>query len=269
MYSWFILRSSLEIRANAEFLVKVSLTFLVIALLSGCSLLSVESAGKVAPSTSEVEEISHKRTKRPPLQVTVKSSQTKREEGELLAPELTLTPEVKDQLYYFLGENRRFVVASLERLNQVERVISNAFRRNGVPQELIAVGFVESGFISDAKSASGARGIWQFMKGTARSYDLKINLFRDERLDPRKSSNAAAKHLRDLYTQFDDWLLALAAYNCGASAVSRAIAREGKRDFWELSYLRSFSRETREFVPKVIAAAIILDDPSRFGFAAR
>jgi membrane-bound lytic murein transglycosylase D len=140
------------------------------------------------------------------------------------------------------------------------------FEGHGVPTELLSVAAVESGFNPKAASPAGARGMWQFMKSTARLYGLKVGKKQDERLDPELSSAAAAKHLRDLFVSFQDWHLALAAYNAGSGAVNKVMAREGESDFWELARNGNLPRETRKFVPRVIALSLIFADPSRYGF---
>ncbi len=240
--------------------------FLVLLLCSATGCASIWGGGMPPSESSEMQGAP---PKRPRNSITVRPIRKKGEKEDLPAPELVVTPEVRDQLLSYLGENRKFVVEALERLKDHRRPINAAFNRNGVPEELIAVGFVESGFKVNARSPAGARGMWQFMKGTAKAYGLTINILKDDRLDPKKSSDAASRHLRDLYLQFRDWNLALAAYNAGSATVTRALRNSKNQDFWSLIYSGGFKRETREFVPRVLAAAIILDDPSRFGFEGR
>jgi len=108
--------------------------------------------------------------------------------------------------------------------------------------------------------------MWQFMAGTARRYGLRVDRWVDERLDPEKSTVAAAAYLRDLYNQFGSWALAQAAYNAGEVKVTRAIQKTGSRDFWTLAQSRHLRRETKEFVPQIHAATVIGRDPDRYGF---
>jgi membrane-bound lytic murein transglycosylase D len=128
-------------------------------------------------------------------------------------------------------------------------------RAHGLPEELIAVVAVESGFRPSVLSPKGARGLWQLMPETARRYGLAVGREADERLDPLKSTHAAARYLSDLYAQFADWPLALAAYNAGEQRVERALSRMGARDFWTLARHAALPKETRAYVPAVLSRA--------------
>jgi membrane-bound lytic murein transglycosylase D len=125
---------------------------------------------------------------------------------------------------------------------------------------------VESLFKPQAYSRARARGIWQFVKGTARLYGLKVGWWLDERLDYRKATRSAALCLKDLYEQFGSWYLALAAYNGGPGRVARVIQRYGEMDYWTMAKRRLLPRETRNFVPSILAAIIISRNPGRYGF---
>lgn len=128
------------------------------------------------------------------------------------------------------------------------------FREEGLPTELLVVAGVESNFKPFALSPKGARGLWQFMPATARRYGLRVDAFYDDRLDAEKSTRAAARYLRDLYAQFQNWPLALAAYNAGEDSVQKAIDRGGHADFWHLSNQKHLPKETRAYVPAVLKA---------------
>jgi len=142
---------------------------------------------------------------------------------------------------------------------------SRIFGEVGVPAEYLAVAQVESNFNPAALSPKGAFGLWQLMPSTARRYGLRVDSSRDDRADPEKATRAAARYLRDLYVQFGDWLLALAAYNAGEDLVQKAVERGGTADFWSLSDARQLPKETRNYVPAVLAA-VRLGDSSGTAF---
>ena len=180
---------------------------------------------------------------------------------------LVLNPPVERSLHYFQnGIHDRFQ-EYLTRFKQYKGVVQQVFAEFGLPVELSYLSIVESGFNPKALSRARAAGPWQFMKATGRRYGLKVDWHVDERRDPVKSTVAAAHHLRDLYDQFGSWPLALAAYNAGAGKVSRAIRKSGTQDYWKIRqswrYLR---RETRDYVPRFIAAALIAMNPTDYGF---
>jgi peptidoglycan lytic transglycosylase D len=134
-----------------------------------------------------------------------------------------------------------------------------------VPPELVYLALVESEFRPDARSWVSAFGMWQFMPETGERFGLRQDAWIDERGDPVKGAEAAAKYLRALYDQFHDWNLAMAAYNAGERAVARAIERQGTSDFWELSRRGALPQETRDYVPRIHAAMTIARDPARYG----
>lgn len=131
-------------------------------------------------------------------------------------------------------------------------IFEETFSRYGLPLELKYLAIIESGLNPTARSRAGALGMWQFMYTTARSYGLKINSFVDERMDVEKAADAAARYLRDAYTVFGDWNLAICSYNCGAGNVQKAIRRSGSRKFWDIYDF--LPRETRGYVPAMIGA---------------
>jgi len=134
------------------------------------------------------------------------------------------------------------------------------FTELGVPVEFLAIAQVESNFNPAAHSPKGALGLWQLMPYTARRYGLRVDGDHDERADPEKATRAAARYLRDLHTQFGDWLLALAAYNAGEDLVQTAVERAGTTDYWSLSNARKLPQETRNYVPAVLAAMRLSDN---------
>jgi membrane-bound lytic murein transglycosylase D len=145
-------------------------------------------------------------------------------------------------------------------------MIQAVFKTHGLPAELAWVAMIESGFNPVAVSRAGAKGLWQFMEETARRYGLRVDPWVDERLDPEKSTVAAAMYLRDLFGQFGSWLLAKAAYNAGELKVSQALRRSQTNDFWALTRGRLLREETKRFVPAILAATLIGLNPEQYGF---
>jgi membrane-bound lytic murein transglycosylase D len=142
-------------------------------------------------------------------------------------------------------------------------MMRKVFREEGVPEDLIFVGLVESAYNPYARSVAGATGIWQFVRGTGRRYGLKQAGVIDERHDPEKSTRAAARYLQDLYGMFGDWHMALAAYNAGEYRVLKVIEKTGIKDFWHMSRRGLLPRETINYVPAVLAAIVIGKEKSR------
>lgn len=166
----------------------------------------------------------------------------------------------------YSGKLHDFIAASMKRSGKYEARFREIFAEEGVPQDLIYLAHTESGFKTSAYSRAHARGIFQFISGTARRYGMRVDWWVDERADPEKSCRASARYLKDLYDEFGDWSLALAGYNAGEGRVRRSIRKAGTKDFWELARRRFFRRETRNYVPAIMAATIISKDPESFGF---
>ncbi len=167
---------------------------------------------------------------------------------------------------YFQGRGQGAMDKVLARSGLYRPMISRVLRKQGLPQDLIYLAGAESAFNPFALSRAGAKGIWQLMMGRAREYGLKRTRWVDEREDPLKSTEAAAAHLKDLYQEFGDWYLAMAAYNCGPGTVKRAIERTGYADFWKLRELHALPRETENYVPIILATALIAKSPKAYGF---
>ena len=168
----------------------------------------------------------------------------------------------------FQGRLRDYIDESLRRGSKYLPMIQTVFRAEGLPLDLAYIPVIESGFKTNALSKANAKGPWQFMKATAVEQGLKHDWYVDERSDPEKATVAAAKYLKSLYKMFDgDWHLVLAAYNGGLGRVQRAIKRSGREDFWELSATsRYLPKETREYVPLILAAIIVAKNPAQYGF---
>jgi membrane-bound lytic murein transglycosylase D len=177
-----------------------------------------------------------------------------------------LNQQVQFFLDRFTRERRQVIDKWFGRAGRYLEMIRDTLRDHGLPEDLAFVAMIESGFNPVAVSRAGAKGLWQFMAGTARRYGLRVDQWVDERLDPEKSTLAAAAYLRDLYAQFGSWSLAQAAYNAGEMTVTRAIRSVGSKDFWALARSSSLARETKDFVPQIHAATVIGQDPSRYGF---
>src|SRR6266700_864117 len=178
---------------------------------------------------------------------------------------LMMTDQVAGYINYFSTRGRGTLERGLTRSGRYREMIQRTFKEEGVPQDLIYLAQAESGFHPYAVSRAGARGIWQFMGSRARAYDLHRDAWTDERQDPEKSTRAAARHLKDLYNQFGDWYLAMAAYNSGPGTVQSAVKRTGYADFWELYRRNVLPKETRNYVPIIVAVTIMAKNPGQYG----
>ena len=179
---------------------------------------------------------------------------------------LTVADPVLSYLNFFETPRGRAIVArGLRRAGRYREMISRVLREEGLPQDLIYVAQAESAFEPLALSRARALGIWQFVAGSAAKYGLDHTWWVDERRDPEKSTRAAAHYLRDLYGMFGDWYLALAAYNTGEGNVMKAVERTGYADFWELHRRNALPRQTRNYVPIILALAMIAKDPAKHG----
>jgi membrane-bound lytic murein transglycosylase D len=164
------------------------------------------------------------------------------------------------------GYRRAVVERWLIRAGRYLPMVLNVFRQKGLPEELVFTAMIESGFDPLAVSRAGARGLWQFMAPTAKRYGLRVDRWMDERLDPEKSTAAAARHFIDLYAVFGSWNLAQAAYNAGERTVLEAIRAMGTSDFWALTRGRRLADETKNYIPAIKAATLIAREPERYGF---
>jgi membrane-bound lytic murein transglycosylase D len=180
--------------------------------------------------------------------------------------EIPLNPKVLSYVDLFSGRLKGYLEDGLNRGAQYLPMIQEVFRAEGLPLDLAYVPLIESAFKPNAVSRAKARGMWQFMRGTALENGLQHDWYIDERADPEKATRAAAKYLKTLYGTFGDWHLALASYNGGPGRVQRAMTRSGKDDFWELTTTtRYLPRETRDYVPLILAAVIIARNPAQYG----
>ena len=178
---------------------------------------------------------------------------------------LMMTDQVAGFISYFSNRGRGILERALARSGRYREMMLPILKQEGVPQDLIYLAQAESGFHPLAVSRVGARGIWQFMGSRARGYGLSHNIYVDDRQDPEKSTRAAARHLKDLYNQFGDWYLAMAAYNSGPGTVQAAVKRTGYADFWELYNRNVLPRETKNYVPIILAVTIMAKNPKQYG----
>src|ERR1700676_2801089 len=182
---------------------------------------------------------------------------------------LTVNDEVLSFLNFFQTPRGRAIVETgLRRSGRYREMIARVLHEEGVPQDLIYLAQAESAFQPLALSRAGARGIWQFVAWRGQQYGLRHTWWIDERQDPEKATRAAAQHLRDLYHLFGDWYLAMAAYNCGPGNVQKAIERTGYADFWELYRRNVLPKETKNYVPIILALTLIAKDAPHYGIQA-
>lgn len=179
---------------------------------------------------------------------------------------IVMDTSVQNHIRYFNTSIRNRFEQWLVRLSRYQPLVETIFSEFDLPSDLIYLSLVESGFNPYAYSRAKATGPWQFMKGTAKVYGLRVDQYVDERRDPIKSTIAAARYLRDLYDLFGAWPLAMAAYNAGEGKVMRALHKAQAESFSEISKTRLIRRETKEYVPRFMAATIIAKNPDHYGF---
>ena len=176
---------------------------------------------------------------------------------------LIFNDQVRAVVYYLQNRKWNVVTRAFERASRYLPMMRQIFQEEGLPFDLLNLAFIESAVNPWATSRAKAAGIWQFMPSTGRLYGMQVGWWLDERRDPEKSTRGAAQYLKKLYEMFEDWPLALAAYNVGEGAIQNAIQRQKTRDFWALR----LPKETRLFVPAFMAMTIIAREPERYGFS--
>ncbi|MBW1916137.1 MAG: LysM peptidoglycan-binding domain-containing protein [Deltaproteobacteria bacterium] len=181
---------------------------------------------------------------------------------------VTVNKQVQYYLDFFTGRHRKNFAIWLSRSGRYLPMIHEHLSAAGLPEDLVYLAMIESGYNERAYSRARAVGVWQFIKPTGRYYGLEINTYVDERRDPVKSTEAAIAYLSDLYSEFDSWYLAVAAYNAGEGKIRRAIKKYNTTDFWEIAQGKYLKLETKRYVPKLIAAIIISKEPEKYGFEA-
>ncbi|MBZ0221027.1 MAG: transglycosylase SLT domain-containing protein [Candidatus Methylomirabilis sp.] len=207
----------------------------------------------------------------PPFLVAEASIEEAMEAGEVPGlPEIPIVvnKNVESFIRYFQTNGRKHFEKWLDRSAEYMHMLQGILRENGLPEDLSYIALIESGLNPTVRSHANAVGMWQFIKGTAVRYGLRVDWWIDERRDPEKATYAAASYLKNLYGMFGSWYLAAASYNAGEGRVARAIKKQGTEDFWELaSRKKALHRETREYVPKYLAALTIAKDPELYGFS--
>src|SRR5271157_2334132 len=178
---------------------------------------------------------------------------------------LSVNDAVLGYIHYFSGRGHKTLVGGLQRSGRYRPMIQRILDEEGLPPEIIHVAQAESGFIPRALSRRAAGGMWQFLKWRGNEYGLQQTRYTDDRMDPEKATRAAARHLRDLYQEFGDWYLAMAAYDCGPVAVERAVERTGYADFWELRSRGVLPLETTNYVPIILAMTIMEKNAAEYG----
>lgn len=179
---------------------------------------------------------------------------------------ITINKQVVYYLELFQGKQRDYFAHWLARSTQYLPFIQEELKKAGLPQDLAYLAMIESGFNPSAYSPADASGLWQFIEGTGRTYGLKIDSWVDERREPEKATKAAIRYLAKLYSEFDDWYLAVAAYNTGEKRIENVVKNYNTKDFWELAGSDDLYLETKRYVPKLIAAILIARNPEKFGF---
>lgn len=256
---------------------KIFNTFLILLILTSCSLVPKHNSKDNGIQTTKNNDNYHN------LMVKEKSSQVigtftcdkKSVTGVNIPQEIPnqffdipviYNKDVEKWVKYFTGKGRKWTEIYLDRSTKLTENFSTILKEANLPQDLIFLAMAESGFKIDIMSHAKAVGAWQFMDFTGRRYGLEIDYFYDERRDPTKSAQAAAKYLKDLYEMFGSWELAMAAYNAGENKISKAIIKYKTTDFWQLRKGKYLKPETKNYVPKIMALAIIGKNLDFFGF---
>jgi membrane-bound lytic murein transglycosylase D len=255
-------RSEPRIREQYDRLVERISAYEVTALAQG------DGFAEKASEPASIDELLAIATFEPPPAASKETEQTVAQDLKQIEHDIDipLNDRVLSYVQLFTGRLKGYLEEGLGRGTRFLPMIQEVFRAEGLPLDLAYVPLIESAFKPNALSKAKAKGIWQFMRGTALENGLKHDWYIDERSDPEKATRAAAKYLKTLYGMFDDWHLALASYNGGPGRVQRAMKRSGRDDFWALSANRRYlPRETRDYVPLILAAVIIARNPTQYG----
>jgi membrane-bound lytic murein transglycosylase D len=233
--------------------------------INGLELAALQQGDGFAEQKSEPAPIDEANELTPTVDQSVKAQAEAEIKSTRSDLPLMMTDQVAGFINYFSTRGRGTVERALARSGRYEDMIRRTLQQEGVPQDLIYLAQAESGFHPLAVSRAGARGMWQFMGSRAKGYGLERSWWIDDRQDPEKATRAAAHHLKDLYNQFGDWYLAMAAYNSGPGTVQSAVKRTGYADFWELYRRNVLPKETRNYVPIILAVTIMAKNPAQYG----
>jgi len=179
---------------------------------------------------------------------------------------IVVNNDVDSFIRHFQTSHRRHFERWLARSTRYIPLMQKILYEAGLPTDLVYLAMIESGFNNEARSFRNAVGPWQFIKATGQRYGLQSDWWIDERRDPIKATIAASQYLKELYTMFDSWFLAAAGYNAGENKIKRAIRKFQTQDFWEMRNYSYLKRETKQYIPKLIAATLIAKNPEKYGF---
>ena len=242
--------------------IKYLFSFYFLIILSSCAHNS-QSPNENGDSAA-ADSIEHFRVNEAAAETAVVAIQ-KIDELEIIPTEIN--ENVDKWINYFKNKGRVHMERYLLRSTRYEPLMKKVLRDNKLPEDLFYVALIESGFSSQAFSHASAVGYWQFIRGTGKRYNLKINQLVDERRDPELSTKAAAEYFKDLFRRFNSWYLAMAAYNVGEGRIDRVTKKYKTKDFWALSRnKKALPAETDNYVPKYIAAKLIAKNPDKYGF---
>jgi membrane-bound lytic murein transglycosylase D len=239
--------------------------------ISGLELTALAQADGFAENAAEpasIDQLLAISTFEAPPPPTAETEKTVAEDLRVVVHDIDIPQNARVLSYVqlFSGRLKGYLEEGLNRGARYLPMIQEVFRAEGLPLDLAYIPLIESAFKPTALSRAKAKGIWQFMRGTALENGLSHDWYIDERADPEKATRAAAKYLKTLHGMFGDWHLALASYNGGPGRVQRAMKRSGRSDFWKLSASsRYLPRETRDYVPLVLAAIVIARNPAQYG----
>ncbi len=238
-----------------------------LALSTGCAHISTPGTDKEVPLPKNITEVPRVDQ---PSSIVVENGelivQGKKLKNSNFDIPISINSRVEYWIDYFCGRGRGYFAKYLERSEFFIPYIAPILKQKGMPEDLVYLAMIESGFNNLARSHAKAVGPWQFISATGRRYGLNVNWWIDERRDIHKSTLAAVGYLKDLYSLFRSWELAAAAYNAGEAKVARAVRQFGSKDFWVIARHRFLKPETRDYVPKIMAAAIIAKNRGQFGF---